>query len=118
MAYTLTGQITGAFLEVGLPYLQAKLMPVVQEKLHHTAAADKAREKAGTSDHEDEKDFLARIRQEQLLPTNEIFGEYQEMAQQFGYIVLFAVIWPISPIWSLINNFVRRIERSSVVKFG
>ncbi|KAJ8292595.1 hypothetical protein OF846_004358 [Rhodotorula toruloides] len=105
MAYTLTGQITGAFLEVGLPYLQAKLMPVVQEKLHHTAAADKAREKAGTSDHEDEKDFLAGIRQEQLLPTNEIFGEYQEMAQQFGYIVLFAVIWPVSPIWSLINNF-------------
>lgn len=110
IAYTLTGQISGAFIEVGLPYLKAKLMPVVQEKLHHTAAAEEARNKAGANDHDDEKDFLARIREEQLLPTNEIFGEYQEMAQQFGYIVLFAVIWPISPIWSLINNFVRRCE--------
>lgn len=37
-----------------------------------------------------------------------IFGEYAEMAQQFGYLVLFGVVWPVAPIWSLINNFVRR----------
>jgi len=30
------------------------------------------------------------------------------MAQQFGYLVLFGVVWPVAPIWSLINNFVRR----------
>lgn len=31
------------------------------------------------------------------------------MATQFGYLVLFGVIWPLSPIWSLVNNFVRLV---------
>lgn len=38
---------------------------------------------------------------------NEIFNEYAEMATQFGYLTLFGVVWPISPLWSLINNVVR-----------
>ncbi|GAA5975577.1 hypothetical protein JCM11641_003539 [Rhodosporidiobolus odoratus] len=103
VAYSLTNQITGAFLEVGLPYLKARFLPAIQEKLHHSSKESAA--KMDEADHEDEKGYLERIRHEQLLPTNEIFGEYAEMATQFGYIVLFAVIWPVSPLWSLINNF-------------
>ncbi|GAA6022675.1 hypothetical protein JCM10207_008577 [Rhodosporidiobolus poonsookiae] len=106
VAYSLTNQITGAFLEVGLPYLQARFLPVVQEKLHHGHGQKKAgAERMDQAEHEDEKAFLERIRHEQLLPTNNIFDEYAEMVVQFGYIVLFAVIWPISPLWSLVNNF-------------
>ncbi|GAA5985026.1 hypothetical protein JCM10908_002492 [Rhodotorula pacifica] len=105
IAYTLTNQISGAFLEVGLPYLKAKLLPAVQEKLHRTDASA-AQDAADADDSEEEKGFLSRIRQEQLLPTNEIFGEYAEMATQLGYLTLFAVVWPISPLWSLINNVI------------
>ncbi|GJN93434.1 hypothetical protein Rhopal_006490-T1 [Rhodotorula paludigena] len=103
VAYSLTNQITGAFLEVGLPYLKAKVLPKVQEKMHSSTVQGKLREVE--NDHEDEKDFLKRIREEQQLPTNYIFSEYAEMATQFGYLVLFGVIWPLSPIWSLVNNF-------------
>ncbi|BGP13520.1 hypothetical protein JCM10213_005366 [Rhodosporidiobolus nylandii] len=107
VAYSLTNQITGAFLEVGLPYLKARFLPAVQAKLHRTpqSSAPTGAEKMDHAEHEDEKAYLERIRQEQLLPSSDIFGEYAEMATQFGYIVLFAVIWPISPVWSLINNF-------------
>ncbi|GAA6043352.1 hypothetical protein JCM8097_008045 [Rhodosporidiobolus ruineniae] len=106
VAYSLTNQITGAFLEVGLPYLKAKFLPVVQEKLHSAANHSPAgASKFSDGEHPDEKAFLERIRKEQLLPVNEIGGEYAEMVVQFGYLVLFAVIWPISPIWSLVNNF-------------
>ena len=68
IAYTLTNQISGAFLEVGLPYLKAKLVPAVQEKLHHKTP-DTTQTPPDAEDLEEEKEFLHRIRQEQLLPT-------------------------------------------------
>ncbi|GAA5907782.1 hypothetical protein JCM6882_004555 [Rhodosporidiobolus microsporus] len=106
VAYSLTNQITGAFLEVGLPWLQAKFLPVVQEKLHSAGSKSPAgASKIDAAEHEDEREFLKRMRHEQLLPTNDIGGEYLEMGVQFGYIVLFGIVWPVSPIWSLINNF-------------
>ncbi|GAA5877867.1 hypothetical protein JCM8547_002701 [Rhodosporidiobolus lusitaniae] len=105
VAYTLTNQITGAFLEVGLPYLKSRFLPVVQEKLHSPKSGQAGAAKFDEAEHVDEKAFLERVRREQLLPAADISGEYIEMAVQFGYIVLFAVIWPVSPLWSLINNF-------------
>ncbi|BGP42532.1 hypothetical protein JCM10450v2_006630 [Rhodotorula kratochvilovae] len=104
VAYSLTAQISGAFIEVGVPYLKAKLLPKVQEKLQSPKVKEAVKE-APTAEHEDERDFLKRIREEQLLPAAVIFGEYAEMAQQFGFFVLFGVVWPVAPIWSLINNF-------------
>ncbi|GAA5892461.1 hypothetical protein JCM8208_005827 [Rhodotorula glutinis] len=106
VAYSLTAQITGAFIEVGVPYLKAKLLPKVQEKLHHAPSVSEKDKKESIEEHDDEKEFLKRVREEQLLPTAVIFGEYAEMAQQFGYLVLFGVVWPVAPIWSLINNFI------------
>lgn len=32
------------------------------------------------------------------------------MATQFGYITLFGVVWPISPLWSLVNNVVSSLS--------
>lgn len=70
VAYSLTAQITGAFVEVGVPYLKAKLLPKVQEKLHHTPSeSEKKEHEQSIEEHEDEKDFLKRIREEQLMPT-------------------------------------------------
>ncbi|CEQ41706.1 SPOSA6832_03452, partial [Sporobolomyces salmonicolor] len=104
VAYSLTNQVSGAFLEVGLPYLKARFGPQVAAKLHpHSPEAEKH---AAGSDHEDEKQFLERVRKEQMLPAPAIGGEFAEMATQFGYLCLFAVVWPIAPVWSLVNNFV------------
>ncbi|GAA5921241.1 hypothetical protein JCM1841_001649 [Sporobolomyces salmonicolor] len=103
VAYSLTNQVSGAFLEVGLPYLKARFGPQVAAKLHpHSPEAEKH---AAGSDHEDEKQFLERVRKEQMLPAPAIGGEFAEMATQFGYLCLFAVVWPIAPVWSLVNNF-------------
>ncbi|GAA5907924.1 hypothetical protein JCM5296_006134 [Sporobolomyces johnsonii] len=103
VAYSLTNQVSGAFLEVGLPYLKARFGPQVAAKLHpHSPAAER---KAAGSEHEDEKQFLERVRKEQMLPTPAIGGEFAEMATQFGYLCLFAVVWPVAPVWSLVNNF-------------
>ncbi|BGP56210.1 hypothetical protein JCM8202v2_003823 [Rhodotorula sphaerocarpa] len=117
IAYTLTNQITGAFLEVGLPYLKERFGPVAEKKLQEMPAVEEKLEKLHLAskkgddekdpeldDTQEEKNFLERIRHEQQLPTEDIFGEYAEMVTQFGYLTMFAVVWPISPLWSLINN--------------
>ncbi|GAA6058250.1 hypothetical protein JCM3770_006077 [Rhodotorula araucariae] len=104
VAYSLTAQISGAFIEVGVPYLKAKFLPQVQGKLQSPKVKEAVKD-VPTAEHEDEHDFLKRIREEQLLPAAAISGDYAEMAQQFGYLVLFGVVWPVAPICSLINNF-------------
>lgn len=56
-------------------------------------------------DDESEKAFLERVRNEASLPTYTVFADYAEMTLQFGYMVLWSVIWPIAPVWSFVNNF-------------
>jgi hypothetical protein len=111
VAYSLTAQITNALTEFGLPYLKSRFGPQIKEKLPQVAeklhlGLDDNKDKSLSSDSEDEKAFLERIRREQLLPAADLGGEYAEMCTQLGFISLFGVTWPLTPLWSLINNFV------------
>ena len=38
----------------------------------------------------------------------EVFDEYNEMAIQFGYIVLFGFCFPLAPLFSLLNNVIEQ----------
>ncbi|GAA5898715.1 Ist2p [Sporobolomyces salmoneus] len=109
VAYSLTAQITNALTEVGIPYLKTRFGPQLAEKLPQVAEklhlSSKENEKTLQSDSEDEKAFLERVRREQLLPAADLGGEYAEMCTQLGFIALFGVCWPLTPLWSLINNF-------------
>ena len=58
-----------------------------------------------SSDHAEEKDFLARVREEASLPDYDVTSDLREMCIQFGYLVLFSVVWPLTPISYLINNW-------------
>ncbi|KAM0790940.1 hypothetical protein ACM66B_004245 [Microbotryomycetes sp. NB124-2] len=99
VAYTLTNQVTGAFIEIGVPYLTS----LVSQKV--AQVKDKNHGEKVQADEEDEKAFLERIRHEVSLPEYSTFADYAEMTTQFGYLVLFSLIWPIAPLWSFINNF-------------
>ncbi|KAM0748366.1 DUF590-domain-containing protein [Meredithblackwellia eburnea MCA 4105] len=100
VAYTLTNQITGAFVEVGVPFLTRLLTKKVAEVRLNATAANTAE-----ADPEDEHQFLERVRTEATLPAYKVFADYSEMTVQFGYLTLFSVIWPIAPLWSFVNNF-------------
>eukprot|EP00003_Mantamonas_plastica_P027589 TRINITY_DN5967_c0_g1_i2.p1 TRINITY_DN5967_c0_g1~~TRINITY_DN5967_c0_g1_i2.p1 ORF type:complete len:200 (-),score=81.22 TRINITY_DN5967_c0_g1_i2:60-659(-) len=41
-----------------------------------------------------------------LPPYDDVFGEYNELAIQFGYITLFVAAFPVAPLFALINNIV------------
>lgn len=114
IAFTLTGQIIGAFTE--------NVVPILLRVLNREVANIQEKRKSGSGsegilqgqDEEDEKVFLERIRFESTLPEYNGFADYAELAIQLGYLVMFSLIWPAAPFFSFINNFVSHHSYSSV----
>jgi len=131
-AFTVTNQVIGAFLEVGLPWLQSKIGAIrsggLKNKLssspstHHTvtssssgtaiSATNTKRNNGKRVVFEDEefgekaeREFLAEIRHEVSLPEYTLFSDYSEMVTQFGYVALWSTIWPLAPVMALLNNW-------------
>ncbi|RIA88636.1 calcium-activated chloride channel-domain-containing protein [Glomus cerebriforme] len=104
--FVLTAQIMNLFMEIGLPYL-LRAGEVGVKKIQRTTTKDDAR-------NEDESAFLKRVRKEAKLPVYDIYTDYSEIIIQFGYVSLFSVIWPLTPIAALINNWVEL--RSDAIK--
>lgn len=36
----------------------------------------------------------------------DVAADYAEMVTQFGYVTLWSVVWPLAPLFALINNYV------------
>ena len=122
-AVSVTSQAIGAFTELVLPVLLRKLAEYKAERDDKKKAAKSSRTSATASSsgsstpvdthatatpspaEADEARFLRRVRKELELPPYDLFGDYAEMATQFGYITLWSVIWPLSPVMGFINNF-------------
>ncbi|MBW0492558.1 hypothetical protein O181_032273 [Austropuccinia psidii MF-1] len=110
-AYQVTNQLMDTFTEVGLPYLM-KIASFKWNKIldnRHQHKQKTCSPSMGISpkfiDSVDERELLERLREEARLPDYRLFVEYAEMAIQFGFVVLWTVIWPISPVFSFVNNF-------------
>ncbi|KAI9619714.1 hypothetical protein H4Q26_014096 [Puccinia striiformis f. sp. tritici PST-130] len=120
-AYQVTNQIVDTFSEVGLPYLIKiasfrwnKICVDRQEKRRLSSSSSEhnnndknspdlkstSAQLDSSSDLAEEHDLLEQLREEAKRPEYRLFVEYAEMATQFGYIVLWTVVWPISPLFS------------------
>jgi len=118
-AYTVTNQIIGTFLEVGLPFIlrwvgdfrkgkgkQPK--GIVQGSPSESSSGSDVGSVNGTPKKrvvfEDEKErggmeeraYLDAVRQEAALPEYDLFVDYSEMVVQFGYVALWSTIWPLA----------------------
>jgi len=57
--------------------------------------------------------------QYELAPYESTFEDFDELTQQFGYIMLFVVAFPLGPFLALVNNFIEiRLDASKITKYG
>lgn len=105
--FTVTAQVVNFALEVVVPYVKRKVFHKVKE-----VQAERAAKRGGgaaspsTDDHPEEKAFLVRVRNEAELAKYDVTTDFREMVVQFGYLSLFSVIWPLTAVSFLVNNWI------------
>jgi anoctamin-10 len=102
--FTTTAQIVNFLLELIVPYVQRRVFRTVKEvQTEFATRGEKSEEKSQESS--DEAAFLRRVKNEAELPDYDVTVDYREMVLQFGYLSLFSVVWPLSAVSFLINNW-------------
>ncbi|WVW81287.1 hypothetical protein I302_103278 [Kwoniella bestiolae CBS 10118] len=110
-AYTVTNQVINAFLELGLPFIMRFVddwragKTTIKETIQKRGNTD-ASEKIPQNDEEVEKRFLEKVERELALPDYSLFTDYAEMVTQFGYVTIWSIVWPLAPVFALVNNYV------------
>lgn len=105
--FAVTAQIVNFALETVMPVLTQK-----GTKKYKEMQTSRAEKNGGTTpsvsanDPPEEQEFLARVREEAALPDYDVTSDLREMCIQFGYLALFSVIWPLTPVSYFINNWV------------
>ena len=113
--FTVTAQIVNFAMETVVPYLKRRGF-----HKYHEMRYERAAKKAGAapyvavSDIPAEAEFLTRVRNEAELDVYDVETDLREMVVQFGYLALFSVVWPLTSVSFLINNWVEL--RSDAVK--
>ncbi|CAF9925164.1 MAG: hypothetical protein ALECFALPRED_002914 [Alectoria fallacina] len=113
--FAVTAQIVNFAMETIVPYLKRQGFHKYQElKTERAAKKGGAAPNAAANDLPEEAQFLARVRSEAELDVYDVSTDLREMVVQFGYLTLFSVVWPVTAVSFLINNWVEL--RSDAVK--
>lgn len=104
--FTVTAQVVNAAMELVVPYLKRKAFAKVKE-----IQSERALKRGGAApdpseyDAPEESSFLQRVRQEAELDVYDVTVDLREMVLQFGYLSLFSVVWPLTGLSFLVNNW-------------
>lgn len=113
--FTVTAQIVNFAMETIVPYVKRRGFHKYQEmKTERAAKKGGAAPGATINDSPEEAEFLARVRGEADLAVYDVSDDLREMVVQYGYLALFSVVWPLTPVSFLINNWIEL--RSDAVK--
>ena len=105
--FTVTAQIVNFALETIVPFLKQKgTLKYKEMQSERAAKKGGAHPSASSTDPEEEKEFLARVRAEAELADYDVTTDLREMCIQFGYLALFSVVWPLVPVSFLVNNWI------------
>lgn len=105
--FTVTAQIVNLGMEVIVPYLKRRGFSKYKQ-----FQSDRAAKRSGTApdasanDSPEEASFLTRVRNEAELDVYDVTTDLREMVLQFGYLSLFSVIWPLTAVSFLVNDWV------------
>lgn len=105
--FAVTAQIVNFALETIMPVLTQKGTKKYKEMQESRAEKHGgAAPSISANDPAEEKEFLTRVREEAALPEYDVTTDLREMCIQFGYLSLFSVIWPLTPVSYFVNNWV------------
>ncbi|WWC57606.1 uncharacterized protein I303_100138 [Kwoniella dejecticola CBS 10117] len=99
-----------AFLELGLPYVTRFVddwragKTTIKETIK--SRGQDTPEKPPQTEDEVEQRFMDKVERELALPDYSLFTDYAEMVTQFGYVTIWSIVWPLAPLFALINNYV------------
>lgn len=114
--FAVTAQIVGQVLEVVLPYVKHEGFSWYKKYQSKRAArkSGQPQQDVAANDHQDEAAFLQRVRQEAELDIYDVTVDMREVVVQFGYLALFSIIWPVTSLSFLINDWLEM--RTDAVK--
>lgn len=113
--FTVTAQIVGFAMETIVPYLKQGAFRKYKtfNKKRNGKSGEKKDQESPEREHVvsyddpvEEKEFLARVRNEVELSEYEVTDDLREMCIQFGYLALFSPVWPLVPVSFFVNNWV------------
>ena len=105
--FAVTAQVVNFALETIVPFFTKKGQDKFKE--FQTSRAEKSGgsvPRPEDNDPPEERDFLHRVREEASLPVYDVTSDLREMCIQFGYLSLFSVVWPLTPVSYFINNWI------------
>jgi anoctamin-10 len=102
--FTVTAQVVNFGMELIVPYLKrrgfAKFKQFQSERAGNKSAS------VSVSDSPEDAAFLERVRKEAELDVYDVTADLREMVVQFGYLSLFSVVWPLTAVSFLVNNWI------------
>jgi len=105
--FTVTAQIVNAAMEVILPYVKKEgFSKYKQIRSNRAARHGGVTLQAAASDPPEETIFLRRVRSEAELDVYDVTTDFREMVVQYGYLALFSVVWPLTSVSFLVNNWI------------
>ena len=117
--FVVTAQIINQATELVLPYLKQRGMAKYKDYKSKRAAknGDPLHADPSADDPEEEKEFLHRVRREAELDVYNVQDDLREMIVQYGYLSLFGLIWPLTGVSFLINNWLElRTDAARICK--
>ncbi|KAI9836108.1 MAG: hypothetical protein M1819_001724 [Sarea resinae] len=113
--FTVTAQIVNFAMENIVPYIMRQGFRKYKDiKRERAAKSNGAKSNAVIEDPKEEVEFLTRVRNEAELAEYDVTEDLREMCIQFGYLTLFSVVFPLTPVSFIINNWVEL--RSDAIK--
>ena len=113
--FTVTAQIVNFAMETIVPYVKRQGFHKYKEmKSERAAKKGGASSSVAMNDQPEEAEFLTRVRNEAELDLYDVTTDLREMVVQYGYLALFSVVWPLTPVSFLVNNWIEL--RSDAVK--
>lgn len=105
--FTVTAQIVNQAMEIVVPYFKRRGMNKYQEMQNARAAKKGASptDEVTANDAPEEAAFLKRVRREASLDEYDVATDFREMVVQYGYLTLFSVVWPLTGVSFLVNNW-------------